>query len=180
MTNFCSCASFADAVTAYVQVRQPAVDQPGEPRGPERLELQEQQRRRLAAPSPVHQRRDPEGAPPQAVHTGIAAPTHRARNTAFADLYLLGVQPKVLTMLGIFLLCDRCCHTASQTSVPDEQMSRVEQVTAPAKAAPKAKKQPVRRAWSWADEADLSEEDQKRLLDQYLRDNPDPFNEGRR
>jgi len=59
--------------------------------------------------------------------------------------------------------------------MPDEQLSRVEQVTKTAK----APKPTVRRAWSWADEADLSEEEQKLLLDKYLRENPDPFNEGR-
>ena len=68
-----------------------------------------------------------------------------------------------------------CACDGTPCGPAPEQLSRVEQVTTA-----KPQKPPVRRAWSWADEADLSEAEQKAMLDKYLRDNPDPFNEGRR
>ena len=71
-----------------------------------------------------------------------------------------------------YVLRQQCCHPAPFVAfTPPELVVHVQQV-APA---PKVSKPVKRRAWSWADEADLSPEEQARLLDEYLRANPDPF-----
>ena len=70
------------------------------------------------------------------------------------------------------MLREPSCHLAQPSAItPPELVVRIQQVIA----APKVSKPVKRRAWSWADEADLSPEEQARLLDEYLRANPDPF-----
>ncbi len=65
------------------------------------------------------------------------------------------------------------CYQVAQSAAltPPEPVVLVEQVAA----APKMSKPAPRRKWSWADEADLSPEEQAAMLDKYLRENPDPF-----